>query len=133
VVHVREALFRKALAPGGMAALRLRSLLRWPDGEAGQAREILVRLGSSRSMPLTLGRVQVTSADKAPAVLRAEARLCGPEADPWPLAVSIVPPPAAPAGPPRVPAPIAPVLAVRHVDDSLCIRVWTASPPDAGP
>jgi hypothetical protein len=131
VVHVGEASFRRALTPGGMAALRLRSLLRLPEGDAEQGREVLVRLGSSRSTPLTLGRVQVTSADKAPPVARAEARLCGPDADPWPLAVSILPPPAATPGAPRspVPAPIAPVLAVRHVDDNLCIRVWTASAP----
>ena len=64
---------------------------------------------------MTLGRITIAAGRGA----RAEARLCGPEADPRPLAVA-----------PRAPTsasekPIAPVLAVRRETDDLCIRFWT--------
>ena len=54
--------------------------------------------------------------------LGAEARLCGPEADPYPLAVSVLPKGSRPVD---RPAPVAPVLSVRHASDDLCIRFWT--------
>jgi hypothetical protein len=58
-----------------------------------------------------------------PSPSRAEARLCGPDADGNPLAIAVVPKPASPTLTP-IP-PIAPVLAVRHPSDDLCIRFWT--------
>jgi hypothetical protein len=126
-VHVTDAAFRRALAPGGMAALRLRSLVRLPDEGPEHEREVLVRLGSTRSAPLTLGRLQVGSLEANVRVLRAEARLCGPDADPWPLAVQVLPgPPAMPPAP--GPRPIAPVLSVRHPSDDLCVRFWVTGP-----
>jgi hypothetical protein len=131
VVHVSEGAFRRAVALGGMAALRLRTLLRLPREDGDGGRELLVRLGNARGTPLTLGRVQVASYENGAPIARAEARLCGTEADPWPLAVGLVPKPAAPA---RVttPGPIAPVLAVRHPSDDLCVRFWLGEEPDAG-
>ncbi|HEY2513209.1 MAG TPA: hypothetical protein VGI39_20210 [Polyangiaceae bacterium] len=126
VVHVSEATFRRATADGGMAALRLRSLVSLPSTDPARGRELLVRLGASEagSTPLTLGRIQVAPLDKTVAVTGAEAHLCGPDADPWPLAVAVLPKPVEPASP-SVPPPIAPVLALRHPTDDLCVRVWT--------
>ncbi len=129
VVHVPEGALRHALAPGGMAALRFRSLLKLPAGNARTGQEMVVRLGRAQTTPLTLGRIEVVTIEDGPPVIRADAHLCGPSADPWPLAVAIGP---LPTGAPRAPlqsptaqAPIAPVLAVRHFDDDLCVRFWT--------
>jgi hypothetical protein len=124
VVHVPEGSFRRAVARGGMAVLRLRSLLALPDEDAHTGREVVVRLGAWQGTPLTLGNVHVASIDGAPRLTGAAAHLCGDEADPWPLAVAVAPAPwPAPALP--TPAPIAPVLAVRHATDDLCVRFWT--------
>jgi hypothetical protein len=129
-VHVPDAAFRRAVAPGGMAALRFRTLLRTPDESAGGAgREVLVRLGATASTPLTLGRIEVAPLDSSTRVVGAAARLCGPDADPWPLAVR-----ASGAGPSSAPnagatRPVAPVLAVRHASDDLCVRFWSSDAP----
>ncbi len=127
VLHVRDAAFRKAVAPGKMAILRVRTLLDAPPEDAEHAREIVVRLGASNGQPLTLGRVQVVASTASPKlkIARAEAHLCGPDADPYPLAVTPRPP--SPQGPQSAPSsdargPIAPVLAVRHATDDLCVR-----------
>jgi hypothetical protein len=128
VVHVPEGAFRRALEPGGMAVLRLRTLLRSPPGDASAGRDVLVRLGQARTTPLTLGYVQVASVDKAPAIARAEAHLCGEDADPWPLAVATSSS-AASRELSGSQAPIAPVLAVRHPKDDLCVRFWLADSP----
>jgi hypothetical protein len=127
VVNVRPEAMRRALAPGNMAALRIRSVVDATEPDASGASSVLVRLGTTRSTPLTLGRIVVTSAAPARPIVRAEARLCGPEADPYPLAVGIVPKPRVASAPDDgAPAPIAPVLAVRHASDDLCVRFWHA-------
>jgi hypothetical protein len=127
VVHVKRESLAKAFAPGNMAALRVRTALDLPEEDSGGARGVVVRLGSSRGTPLTLGRLTVSAKAGAPGPARAEAHLCGSEADPTPLAIAILPRPAAPqlvsAAP--SPPPIAPVLAVRHASDDVCIRFWT--------
>ena len=123
VVHVREAAFRRAVAAGNMAAIRLRTLLTLPEEDARTGREVVVRLGASRGTPLTLGRLQIDAHDARPRVTRAEAHLCGAEADPYPLAIAVTPRGAASPAP-AAEAPIAPVLAVRHVGDDLCVRFW---------
>jgi hypothetical protein len=125
VVHVPEALFRHAVEPGGMAALRLRTLLALPPVDARNGRDVLVRLGHTRTTPLTLGRVNVAATSDGPGIVRAEAHLCGEDADPWPLAIGIGPKPAA-SELVGSQAPIAPPLAVRHPNDDLCIRFWVA-------
>jgi hypothetical protein len=107
-----------------MAVLRLRSLLVLPAEDARSGREVVARLGSARGTPLTLGTVQVDSSDESVHLSGASAHLCGPDADPWPLAVALVPR-ASPAPAPSSPPPIAPVLAVRHASDDLCVRFWT--------
>jgi len=129
VVHVPEAAFRGAVEPGGMAVLRLRTLLRSPPGDTTAGRDVLVRLGQARTTPLTLGYVQVASIEGAPPIARAEAHLCGEDADPWPLAVAT----SSKGGARELAgsqAAIAPVLAVRHPKDDLCVRFWLADKRD---
>ena len=117
VVHVREAAFRRAVAGGGFARLRLRSLLEGPALDGSGSREVVLRLGIAGGPPITLGELQLAGA------LRAEAHLCGPEADPYPVAVTIFPPPSHPP-PPTWPGPAAAALTVRHASDDLCVRFW---------
>ncbi|HEY4013497.1 MAG TPA: hypothetical protein VGM06_09180 [Polyangiaceae bacterium] len=136
VLHVKEADLRHAYAVGDVAELRIRSLLAPPSVDAQGARDVVVRLGISGDVPLTLGRIQVMSAEGRGYVARAEARLCGPEAVPLPMAVTLLPkedrpglrvPGALAADGSVDPRPIAPVTAVRHASDDLCIR-WFAPP-----
>lgn len=113
VVHLRKDSLAKAFTPGAMAALRLRTVLDMPEDDPAGGKSVLVRLGASRGTPLSLGRIVTAGA------ARAEARLCGPDADPSPLAV--LPRPSTPPSPPR----IAPILAVRHATDDLCVRLFS--------
>ncbi len=123
ILHVKDASFRRATDDGAMAAVRVRTILAVPPEDARTGREVVVRLGAAAGTPLTLGRVQIASTDPK-WLLRAEAHLCGADADPWPLAIALVPKPA--QTPPRTPPlPIAPVLSVRHPSDDLCVRFWT--------
>ena len=125
VLHVKDAQLRHAYALSDVVALRVRSLLMPPAAEAGGVRDVVVRLGIAGAAPLTLGKVQVVSVEPTPWITRAEAALCGPEADPWPLSLTLSP---KPADPPPFPRPtIAPSMAVRHASDDLCIRWW--APP----
>jgi hypothetical protein len=118
VLHVTEDALSRALAPGNMAALRVRTVLDRPEEDPSGGRGVLVRLGAPGGAPLTLGRVVVEAAAGV-AIAAAEARLCGPEADPRPLAVRGAP--RRPGGDP----PVAPVLALRHASDDLCVRTFT--------
>jgi hypothetical protein len=127
VVHLRPDALTRAFARGNMATLRVRSVADATELDAAGATSVVVRLGVSRNTPLTLGRIVATSGVPAP-LGRAEARLCGPDADPEPLAVGILA-----AGVVTRPAPtygptIAPVLAVRHSSDDLCLRLWAKAP-----
>lgn len=123
VVHLEAAALTRAFAPGGMAALRVRTVVEPPEEDATGGHGVLVRLGASRGTPLTLGRVGIVSGPEGPKLARAEAKLCGPEADDHPLAIATTPkvPPTDDAAP-----RIAPVLAVRRATDDLCIRYWIA-------
>jgi hypothetical protein len=127
VAHVKEAQLRRAYAAGDVAVLRLRSLLMAPAADATGARDVVVRLGIAGGSPLTLGRIQVGSLEAQPWITRAEAVLCGPDADPWPLAVTVIGKVTGAARPPAKPT-ISPELAVRHASDDLCIRWWGTSP-----
>jgi hypothetical protein len=122
VVHLREPAFRRALAASGVARLRLRSLLEMPAEDPSGAHEVVARLGSSGGPPLALERIEFVALDTRGPIARAEAHLCGPDADPYPLAVSVAP--AVAAGDRRGRGPVAPVLAVRHSSDDLCLRFW---------
>jgi hypothetical protein len=124
VLHVREVAFRRAIEPGGLAMIRVRTLLPVPAEDAQAGREIVVRLGIPGGPPLTLGRLQIVAADAKARIARAEARLCGPEADPYPLAIAVTPKPASPPTLVGGKAPVAPVLAVRHPSDDLCVRFY---------
>jgi hypothetical protein len=122
VAHVKEAQLRRAYAAGELALLRLRSLLMAPAADAKGARDVVVRLGAVNGLPLTLGRIQVASLEAQPWITRAEASLCGPDASPWPLTVTLAgrPPRAAKLTKPTIP----PESAVRHASDDLCVRWW---------
>jgi hypothetical protein len=122
VVHVKGEAMTRALAPGDMAALRIRTALDLPEEDSAGARGVVVRLGASRGTPLTLGRLSLVARPGAGAPSRAEARLCGADADAAPLAIGLVPRPAQVQ--PLSAPPIAPVLAVRHASDDLCVRFW---------
>ena len=125
VLHVREPAFRRATAPGKMAAIRIRTLLPLPILDAQGGREVILRLGIAGGAPLTLGRLQLAY-DSLP-VKRVEAHFCGPDADSYPLSIAVLPKLAPLASlPPDADsrAPAAPVLAVRHATDDLCIRFW---------
>ena len=123
VLHVKEAAFRRAVTPGGMAVVRVRALLDAPPEDPERGRELVVRLGVAAGQPLTLGRLQLAAMGTRTRITRAEAHLCGAEADPYPLAIAVTPRVAAPPAP-APEAPVAPVLAVRHVGDDLCVRFW---------
>ena len=127
-LRVKESQLRSVYASSDLAVLRVRSLLHPPAADDEGARDVVVRLGSSEGLPITLERIQVVSLEKAPGVSRARAWLCGPEADPWPLTVGLVPKPApkAEGGRPEPVATLAPTLAPRHASDDLCIRWWMA-------
>ncbi len=119
VVSLSSDAIRVALSRGNMAVLRLRTLLDASGRDASGAASVVVRLGALRGIPLTLGRITVDAASPAK-LARVEARLCGPDADPYPLAVG---------GQDRVSVAdrarvIAPVLSVRHATDDLCVRLW---------
>lgn len=122
-IALRPDQLTRAFARGNMAALRVRSLVDAPEVDPTGATSIVVRLGVSRGTPLTLGRIVADAAPRTPALSKVEARLCGPDADPHPLAVG-TPPFARPAGDTTA---IAPVLAVRHPTDDLCVRLWRAN------
>jgi hypothetical protein len=105
-----------------VAALRVRSFLEPPIADAKGGREVVVRLGIDGAIPLTVGRIEVASADGSAFVGPAEAQLCGASADPYPLAVQLSPP-----WPVRtVPGPQDPRFAVRHASDDLCVRYFAA-------
>lgn len=109
--------FTRALAPGNMAMLRIRQLVRLPAADENGDRELLVRLGAANGNPLTLARVEVHRAEGAPELRIANARLCGKEAESLPLWVI-----RDPSVKEHAPNEIAPVLSTRHASDDLCVR-----------
>ena len=122
VIHVREAALRRAFGASGVAALRVRTFLDPPAADAKGGRELVVRLGIDGATPLTVGRIEVASADGTAFTAPAEAQLCGDVADTYPLAVQLSPP-----WPVRtVPGPQDPRFAVRHASDDLCVRYFPA-------
>jgi hypothetical protein len=124
LIHIKDAQLRAVYEDGDVGSLRIRSLLSPPVADAKGARDVVVRLGIDGGLPLTLAKVQVVSAEPQPWITRAEATLCGPEADPYPLSVSVLPKPeGAPAWPPPT---VAPAFATRHPSDDLCVRWWAA-------
>jgi hypothetical protein len=114
VVHLKERALRRAFAVSDAFILRLRSLVL----VEGPTRDVVIRLGTDGSAPIAIGAIEVAADAKT--VSRAEARLCGPNADTYPLALGFVPARPAPVVYPR---PIAPFLAARHDGDDLCVRL----------
>jgi hypothetical protein len=121
-LRVKESQLRRVYGTSDLAVLRLRSLLRPPAEDDEGARDVVVRLGAAEGLPMTLDQIQVASVEPGPAVVRAEAHLCGSDADPLPLSVELVPAPILRA---RGAPTVAPSLASRHASDDLCIRWWT--------
>jgi hypothetical protein len=124
VVHLKDAQLRHAYALSDIVALRIRSLLSPPAADAHGLRDVVVRLGFAAGQPVTLEKVQVVSTEAKPWITRAEANLCGAEADPWPLSLTLLPRPTEPVVPTL--RTIAPPMAVRHASDDLCVRWWAA-------
>jgi hypothetical protein len=122
VIHVRDTQLRHAFALSDLVVLRIRSLLPPPAADANGGRDVVVRLGAPSGQPITLEKVQLASVEPKTEISRAQAVLCGAEADPWPLTIGV---PLRPVDP-GAPRPIAPAMAVRHASDDLCIRWWQA-------
>jgi hypothetical protein len=127
ILHVKESAYERALAKSDVAVVRVRELLDVPAEDALTGREIVVRLGSPGGLPITLGRAEIVSLEARPWVTRTEAHLCGAEADGWPLAIPISPPPGKRAPSADIRGPISPRMALRHASDDLCVRFWTAT------
>jgi hypothetical protein len=129
IVHIRDSDLRRAYTTSDLAVLRLRSLLPPPAADSHGVRDVVVRLGSAGDLPLTLLRVQLISAEARPWITRAQATLCGPDADDHPLFLTLTPKVTGVSaeGDPPGDAPIAPAMSVRHSSDDLCIRWW--APP----
>jgi len=121
VLRVSATLFDRATRSTGIARLRIRSLLDAPRPDARSGRELVVRLGAHQGEADPLEALEVAWTDPLPRLVRAEAHLCGKEADPYPLAIHGGAP--FPQTPARV-APVAPLLSARHASDDLCIRYW---------
>jgi len=125
VARIKEGQLRRAYAHANAARLRLRTLLQPPAVGADGVRDVVVRLGAADGRPLTLGHIDVRSLDAHIRLVRAEASLCGPEADARPLSVTL----GTADGSSNEPAPgatLPPEIAVRHASDDLCIRWWPA-------
>lgn len=118
VLHLREPSLRRAFARAGAATVRIRTLLGPIEADANGGREVLVRLGTFAGTPLTVGRVELVALDGRPFAGVSDARLCGAEADPYPISVQVVPGPRVV----RYPAPTEPALVARHASDDLCVR-----------
>lgn len=123
VMHVGSDLLRRTYGAVDVVLLRVRSLLAPPSPGDKGGRAVVVRLGVAGGLPLTLDKVQVVSLEHGPWIQRAEASLCGPDADARPLSVAVVP--RLPDAPWWFPVTIAPAMATRHASDDLCIRWWT--------
>jgi hypothetical protein len=129
VLHIQEMQLRHAYAMTDRVVVRIRSLLHAPRADATGARDVVVRLGVATGLAMTLGRIQVVSLEPPPWITKAEAILCGPEANRQALSVTLTPrPPGRPddARDHTIPPP----LAVRHPSDDMCIRWWTHGPSD---
>ncbi len=125
VLHISAAEFRRAVSGGSRAQIRVRSLLDFPAEDTEGGHELVVRLGVAGGPPLVLGALELASLEPHPWITRAEAHLCGAEADPYPLAIKIHPAPPVPPVPPW-PGPAAPQLLPRHTSDDLCVRFWVS-------
>lgn len=127
ILRVKESQLRRVYAASEVALLRVRSLLALPSANADGRREVVVRLGAPEGNPLTLGRIQLVSLEPGPWIARAEAHLVGPDADPWPLAVALLPKAMSSSrASPGAERPIVPAMAVRHASDDLCVRWWSS-------
>jgi hypothetical protein len=101
-----------ALAPSGLATLRLRELRLLPAPATDRAHQVLVRLGTLGAMPMVLGSIEL----EGPGITRHRAYLCGRDASTVELWVH-----------PHRGAPgkrVAPPLVARRPTDDLCIDFW---------
>jgi hypothetical protein len=129
VVRIPASTFAWATGTSGLAWLRLRTLLDLPPRDASGGHEVVIRLGDVGAEPHALGAIEVASEGQSAWVTRALAHLCGPDADPSPLAVDLSPRADSPLARAPSPAALAPLLSTRHASDDLCLRFWTTSDP----
>ncbi len=122
IVHCKEVALRRGFSASGVVTVRVRSLLTAPPADATGAREVVVRLGTMPGNPLALASIELASKDPRLLLQAADAQLCGPEADAFPLAVTSTPVLARGA-----PFPVTPLGVVRRSTDDLCLR-WRAAP-----
>lgn len=113
-VRLPADVLARALAPGDMAALRIRSVQ--PAVVAGGSQDLLVRLGDGPAGPLVLGRLEVVSDKELSAM--PEARFCGQETSEL-LAIRVEP--ASHAERPAAAAVVTP----RRAGADLCLRLPT--------
>jgi len=90
-----------------------------PAADARGAREIVVRLGALDAAPLALASIEIAARDASVKLDDADARLCGPAADPYPLSIDF---PGLVRNARPYPWPVAPLLASRRASDDLCVR-----------
>jgi len=125
LLRVRAAAFDRATHATGVARLRIRTLLDLPSPDARGGRELVVRLGAHDGEPDAIEVIEVVSDEARPWLMRAEAHLCGPDADPHPLSVKVRTKGASSSMPAGAASRVAPILSVRHATDDLCVRFWT--------
>jgi hypothetical protein len=125
VVTLPEAAFSKATAPGKMASLRMRWLYDAPSADSEGLRTLLLRVGSSEREPLSLGRIRALPANAKIKIESASAHLCGVNTKEK-LELSVW---GATERYPSEKNTIAPIVAVRHKDDSLCVSYKVRSAP----
>jgi hypothetical protein len=125
VVTIPEAAFVKATTPGKMAFLRMRWLYDAPSADSEGTRTLLLRVGSSEREPLSLGRIRALPANAKLKIESASAHLCGVntkeklELSVWGTTERYS----------SEKTTIAPIVAVRHKDDSLCVSYKLKSAP----
>jgi hypothetical protein len=113
VIRMKDAAFRRATAPAGLAQIRLREVL--PLGDA--ARPLPVRLGVAAGQPIAVLRLELAALAGEPPIEKGSARLCGPDADPSPLSLS-------PRARGDATLTVLPYLVTRRSTDDVCFD-WT--------
>ncbi len=122
VITLRREHLKTAWSNQNLAIVRLRAVLTPPAHEVDGGHEVLVRLGAPEQLPITVRSISIEPSGTSSTVTKARAQLCGQGADSVPLTVQ---------GASDSQPTLAPILAVRHEDDDLCVRYWVDPDGDA--